>query len=46
MWKWWEEEKTDPDVKWNFLEHKGPVFAPDYEPLPKDVKLFYDGRWW
>lgn len=27
-----------------FLEHKGPVFAPDYEPLPKDVKFRYNGK--
>ena len=40
----WEEEKKDDGVKWHFLEHKGPVFAPPYEPLPKDVKFYYDGR--
>lgn len=44
VWKWWEEEKKDDGVKWNFLEHKGPVFAPPYEPLPKDVKFIYDGK--
>ncbi|KOB62209.1 Topoisomerase 1B, partial [Operophtera brumata] len=26
------------------LEHKGPVFAPDYEPLPSNVRFFYDGK--
>lgn len=31
-------------MKWNFLEHKGPVFAPAYEPLPKNVRFEYDGR--
>ncbi|XP_060517380.1 DNA topoisomerase I, mitochondrial isoform X2 [Cylas formicarius] len=40
----WEEEKKDDGVKWNFLEHKGPVFAPPYEPLPDNVKFFYDGK--
>ena len=25
------------------MEHKGPVFAPDYEPVPEDVKFYYDG---
>ena len=40
----WEEEKKDDGVKWTFLEHKGPVFAPPYEPLPKDVKFYYDGE--
>ncbi|PSN50634.1 hypothetical protein C0J52_15141, partial [Blattella germanica] len=38
----WEEEKKDDGTKWNFLEHKGPVFAPLYEPLPRDIKFFYD----
>lgn len=40
----WEEEKRDDGVKWTTLEHKGPVFAPDYEPLPKNVRFEYDGR--
>lgn len=44
VWRWWEEEKREDGVKWNFLEHKGPVFAPDYEPLPANVKFFYDGK--
>ncbi|XP_072376809.1 DNA topoisomerase I, mitochondrial isoform X1 [Diabrotica undecimpunctata] len=44
VWKWWEEEKKDDGVKWTFLEHKGPVFAPDYERLPKNVKFYYDGK--
>ncbi|XP_022900898.1 DNA topoisomerase 1 isoform X2 [Onthophagus taurus] len=39
----WEEDKRQDGVKWSFLEHKGPVFAPPYERLPKDVKFFYDG---
>uniref|UniRef100_A0A3Q3XNV7 DNA topoisomerase I n=1 Tax=Mola mola TaxID=94237 RepID=A0A3Q3XNV7_MOLML len=40
-WKWEEERYTD-GVKWKFLEHKGPVFAPPYEPLPSNVKFYYD----
>lgn len=44
VWKWWEEEKRPDGVKWNYLEHKGPIFAPAYEPLPPDVKFFYDGK--
>ncbi|KAJ8729279.1 hypothetical protein PYW08_000860 [Mythimna loreyi] len=44
VWKWWEEEKRDDGTKWKFLEHKGPVFAPDYEPLPENVKFYYDGK--
>ncbi|KAJ2953786.1 hypothetical protein O0L34_g1413 [Tuta absoluta] len=44
VWKWWEEKKEDDGTKWKFLEHKGPVFAPAYEPLPQDVKFRYDGK--
>lgn len=44
VWKWWEEEKRADGVKWNTLEHKGPVFAPAYERLPKNVRFFYDGK--
>ncbi|XP_030755185.1 DNA topoisomerase I, mitochondrial [Sitophilus oryzae] len=44
VWKWWEEEKKDDGVKWNFLEHKGPVFAPPYEPLPSNIKFFYNSK--
>uniref|UniRef100_A0A7M4F5M1 DNA topoisomerase I n=2 Tax=Crocodylus porosus TaxID=8502 RepID=A0A7M4F5M1_CROPO len=43
-WKWWEEEKTEDKVKWKQLEHKGPYFAPLYEPLPDNVKFYYDGK--
>lgn len=43
VWRWWEEEKRDDGIKWNFLEHKGPVFAPAYEPLPPDIKFYYEG---
>ncbi|CAH0558087.1 unnamed protein product [Brassicogethes aeneus] len=44
VWKWWEEEKKDDGTKWSFLEHKGPVFAPPYERLPKNVKFSYNGE--
>ncbi|XP_018612246.1 DNA topoisomerase 1 isoform X2 [Scleropages formosus] len=43
-WKWWEEERYTDGSKWKFLEHKGPVFAPPYEPLPSNVKFYYDGK--
>ncbi|XP_078092930.1 DNA topoisomerase I, mitochondrial [Mustelus asterias] len=43
-WKWWEEERYTDGVKWKFLEHKGPVFAPPYEPLPDNVTFYYDGK--
>lgn len=45
VWKWWEEEKKDDGKKWKSLEHQGPVFAPDYEPLPSHIKLSYNGEW-
>lgn len=40
----WEEEKLEDGTKWRFLEHKGPVFAPDYDPLPSNVIFEYDGQ--
>lgn len=40
----WEEEPKEEGVKWKTLEHKGPVFAPLYEPLPDNVKFYYDGK--
>nr|XP_014352319.1 PREDICTED: DNA topoisomerase 1-like [Latimeria chalumnae] len=43
-WKWWEEGHYEDGVKWKFLEHKGPYFAPPYEPLPEDVPFYYDGK--
>lgn len=48
VWKWWEEDnnkkKNKDGEKWTFLEHKGPVFAPDYEPLPSSVQFFYGDK--
>ncbi|GFN92237.1 DNA topoisomerase 1 [Plakobranchus ocellatus] len=44
VWRWWEEQREDTNIKWDFLEHKGPVFAPKYEPLPKNVRFYYDGK--
>ncbi|KAL7871111.1 hypothetical protein SRHO_G00086080 [Serrasalmus rhombeus] len=43
-WRWWEEEKYEDGIKWKFLEHKGPYFPPEYQPLPDNVKFFYDGK--
>lgn len=43
-YRWWEDTaKGDGTKKWDTLEHNGVVFPPDYEPLPKHVKLVYDG---
>ena len=46
VWKWWEEtgKKKDDGTKWTFLEHKGPLFAADYEPIPSSVHFYYDGK--
>uniref|UniRef100_G3WK70 DNA topoisomerase n=1 Tax=Sarcophilus harrisii TaxID=9305 RepID=G3WK70_SARHA len=40
----WQEEKSEDGVKWKQLEHKGPYFAPLYEPLPDEVHFYYDGK--
>ncbi|KAI9582047.1 DNA topoisomerase 1 [Glossina fuscipes] len=44
VWRWWEEEKRADGIKWTTLEHKGPVFAPPYIRLPKNVRFFYDSK--
>ncbi|XP_074602289.1 DNA topoisomerase 1 [Brevipalpus obovatus] len=47
IWKWWLElgqGERDNTTKWTYLEHKGPVFAPEYEPLPPNVKFYYDKK--
>lgn len=44
-YRWWEDPtKGDGTTKWTTLEHAGVVFPPPYEPLPKNVKMFYDGK--
>jgi len=43
-YRWWEDTaKGDGTRKWDTLEHSGVVFPPEYEPLPKHVKMAYDG---
>ncbi|KAF2088284.1 hypothetical protein K490DRAFT_73229 [Saccharata proteae CBS 121410] len=43
-YKWWEDPtKGDGTVKWRTLEHNGVIFPPEYEPLPANVKMRYDG---
>lgn len=43
--KWWENpDDFDGEIKWETLEHNGVMFPPAYEPLPKNVKLYYDGK--
>ena len=44
QYRWWEDPtKGDGTKRWETLEHNGVVFPPPYEPLPKSVKLRYDG---
>ena len=43
-YRWWEEGQNDGTVKWTTLEHNGVLFPPPYEPLPKHVKMKYDGK--
>ncbi|XP_061577305.1 DNA topoisomerase I, mitochondrial isoform X2 [Cololabis saira] len=43
-WRWWEEEKYEDGVKWKFLEHTGPSFPPEYQPLPDNVNFYYNGN--
>ncbi|EHK15419.1 uncharacterized protein TRIVIDRAFT_37938 [Trichoderma virens Gv29-8] len=43
--EWWNAPKKEDDsIKWKTLEHNGVLFAPEYEPLPKHVKMYYDGK--
>jgi DNA topoisomerase I len=42
-YEWWNAPKNDGTIKWTTLEHNGVLFPPPYEPLPKSVKLIYDG---
>ena len=44
-YKWWEDDaKGDGTIKWTTLEHNGIVFPPVYEPLPSNVRMYYDGK--
>ncbi|KAL9484567.1 hypothetical protein ACSS6W_003356 [Trichoderma asperelloides] len=43
--EWWNAPKREDDsIKWKTLEHNGVLFAPEYQPLPKNVKMYYDGK--
>uniref|UniRef100_A0A8C6TF01 DNA topoisomerase I n=1 Tax=Neogobius melanostomus TaxID=47308 RepID=A0A8C6TF01_9GOBI len=42
--RWWEEEKYEDGVKWKFLEHNGPYFPPEYQPVPDSVHFYYNGK--
>ncbi|KZV62587.1 hypothetical protein PENSPDRAFT_591194 [Peniophora sp. CONT] len=48
--RWWEAQENgagamgDGTQKWVTLVHSGVLFAPPYEPLPKNVKMKYNGK--
>jgi DNA topoisomerase I len=42
-YRWWEDAQHDGTKKWNTLEHNGVLFPPPYEPLPKNIKMKYNG---
>ncbi len=42
-YRWWDQAKGDDSIKWQKLEHNGVLFPPEYEPLPNNVKLVYNG---
>ncbi|KAI0075760.1 hypothetical protein K474DRAFT_1663863 [Panus rudis PR-1116 ss-1] len=46
IYRWWEAQDPNGDgsIKWQTLEHNGVYFPPPYEPLPKHVKMKYDGK--
>ena len=43
-YRWWEAAQHDGTKKWTTLEHNGVLFPPPYEPLPKHVKMKYEGK--
>lgn len=42
--KWWEDMKNIDDTKWKTMRHNGVLFADQYEPVPKKIKLLYEGK--
>ena len=45
VFKWRQETGQLPEgIKWRTLEHRGPMFAPEYVPLPEYVRFRYDGE--
>lgn len=43
LFKWWEADNNDGSAKWTSLAHNGVFFPPPYVPLPKDIKMKYNG---
>ncbi|KAG6897903.1 hypothetical protein C0992_009387 [Termitomyces sp. T32_za158] len=45
VFRWWDANAEGDDVvKWQTLEHNGVIFPPPYEPLPKHIKMKYNGK--
>jgi DNA topoisomerase I len=46
VFKWWEagDVNGDGSQKWATLEHNGVYFPPPYDPLPKNVRMKYNGQ--
>ncbi|KNZ72791.1 DNA topoisomerase 1 [Termitomyces sp. J132] len=45
VFRWWDADVEGGDcVKWQTLEHNGVIFPPPYEPLPKHIKMKYNGK--
>ncbi|WVR07749.1 hypothetical protein IAU60_004792 [Kwoniella sp. DSM 27419] len=43
-YKWWEQDAMgNGEVKWTTFEHNAVLFPPPYVPLPKSVRMKYDG---
>ena len=39
-----DDKDRDPNIRWKTLSHNGVVFPPPYKPLPKNIKLLYEGK--
>ena len=44
QYKWWEDEANDGSEKWQTFHHNGILFPPPYVPLPKGIKMKYEGE--
>ncbi|XP_031439743.1 DNA topoisomerase I, mitochondrial isoform X2 [Clupea harengus] len=42
--RWEEGNNSNDGQKWQTLEHRGPLFPPEYEPLPNNVSFYYGGE--
>ncbi|CAG0882564.1 unnamed protein product [Darwinula stevensoni] len=42
--EWEDDEEEKRRNKWTVMEHKGPIFAPEYERLPENIRFYYEGK--